>query len=496
MSSYDDLRILVTKLGDQLVALDPPLVDDSSAKDHLILMGAFTEFLRAQGCVIDKNYLEDVSFRNILHRAQHRLDLWLRKIVGLDHRKALQPNELPPLDVALVLHAYMISPHYFYEDSHSRVPELSALAKFPLHELVNLIDSSQFTYNPSKEQVDHWYERTSVPFDPVNFLKNLPTLHMDCPRCGNTVAVKWNDDGTGFTEVDFAAQCPSCEVVITHSRLRSSALLQALSAVQNDSEARFPGTMLDKDGLITDQSLVMSRERSERILHAIIDVDGNLPSGDSPEVILSTIKDRLDAAGIATERTLYPLMHNTRFSQDLVYFAGELAQFHAAMHDRVKASPISPQELRDGYEEYCRFLAIAAYPELGYACPTERGDLFWHTHQLMGDEYRVATVMYLKRHLNHTKFTAASGTNPKAAPPWSPPASRDFVDIAPESQLALTDLDAAKYPWRVIGHFIDSKGQSFNKLCPAIGTAFSGLEDCGEGEHTPEKPCKPLEDEA
>jgi hypothetical protein len=69
----------------------------------------------------------------------YRLELYLKHVLSSSpNARSLQSRDLPPLDVALALHSYVLSPHRLFEDTLSEFPQLLALSEFPVIELVFL----------------------------------------------------------------------------------------------------------------------------------------------------------------------------------------------------------------------------------------------------------------------------------------------------------------------------------------------------------------------
>ena len=79
--------------------------------------------------------------RVFLTKALHRFEVWLNKVV--DRRatdKPLDQDELPPLDVLIILHAYRLTPWVYDEDLSLRFPRLSKIGNFPFDSIVSTIN--------------------------------------------------------------------------------------------------------------------------------------------------------------------------------------------------------------------------------------------------------------------------------------------------------------------------------------------------------------------
>jgi len=115
-----------------------PLVPLEHVKAHLTVIGAFARLLQdIDGSFQGANQTHALC--SFLSKSLYRLELWVTKVLGpLSIRDTIQSNELPPLDVALVLHAYMLSPHHYLEDCMRCYPQLLGAGPFPLVAMVYL----------------------------------------------------------------------------------------------------------------------------------------------------------------------------------------------------------------------------------------------------------------------------------------------------------------------------------------------------------------------
>ena len=123
MSSTDKQTALVNQLQ-----IDVP---KEKVKAHLQVLGVFFHLLDT---LAGTSKPEDVeaTVDEIFQRSTYRLQVWLEQVVNTDgeedfEKKPLQDHELPPLDVALALHSYMLSPLRYFEDSGRRFPQLKRM---------------------------------------------------------------------------------------------------------------------------------------------------------------------------------------------------------------------------------------------------------------------------------------------------------------------------------------------------------------------------------
>jgi hypothetical protein len=114
-------------------------------KDHLLVLSLFNKVhhsMQQGGVVVDDATglpITTPSYLLSLTRTQQRFDLWISKILRNGNRHAdtpLQTKEIPPIDVLMFLHSYLLSPWNFYEDCYRLYPELSR-EPFPLAAVVS-----------------------------------------------------------------------------------------------------------------------------------------------------------------------------------------------------------------------------------------------------------------------------------------------------------------------------------------------------------------------
>lgn len=90
----------------------------------------------------------------------------------------------------------------------------------------------------SEERKASWYEQTGTPFDYLDATAFMTEHDADCPHCFIGVSIRTSVvflfisisfltfliayltvDGTGYSQNQFSAECPSCEFEITKERL-------------------------------------------------------------------------------------------------------------------------------------------------------------------------------------------------------------------------------------------------------------------------------------
>jgi hypothetical protein len=126
------------------------VVSPKDVANHLRLL----EAVRSYVFTLSKGHVKFVNGElvttpagNLLFRRSiHHLKLWITQVLRLKFTldpssKGLQDVEVPPFNVLMILHSYMLHPHSFYEDSIRLNPEVAVLSGFPFEQVVSLIFS-------------------------------------------------------------------------------------------------------------------------------------------------------------------------------------------------------------------------------------------------------------------------------------------------------------------------------------------------------------------
>ncbi|KAJ2921921.1 hypothetical protein H1R20_g15174, partial [Candolleomyces eurysporus] len=219
-------------------------------KGHLTLLNAFSNLkteVEELGSVSIRDMPEDREKRWawFVGLAAERFDLWARSLQSKD---ALQPLEdvLPPLDVLMVWHSYMLNPRWYTEDSQrilacKPLVDLGQVLGKELPHLPALLDSS-----PSEARVTTFYTRVGVPFDPFQAASVSLTKKISCPKCRASIVVPYmNDSGSGYLQANFSASCPApseCPL-ITKETLCARKLAENLSRQGMGPDSYPPGTL-------------------------------------------------------------------------------------------------------------------------------------------------------------------------------------------------------------------------------------------------------------
>ncbi|KAF5311814.1 hypothetical protein D9619_003591 [Psilocybe cf. subviscida] len=387
---------------------DRPLVEIVDLKYHLDLLGVFHKLhhaVDAAGIVVDPSTklrpIMSVAQRLFLARAQHRFDLWTKKILERPEREAgpLRLEELPPVDVLLLLHAYMLNPIAFREDVIRVYPCLARMGPFPWEAIHSQIDTSTFEMTGTPAQIGLWESSTAEPFEPPKTTLDSDTTDITCPRCLSYTKIPWKaDEGKGLGEIGFHHVCTRCGLAIDSDALCVSKLLKDLS-----TEGPLAYTVLDKDGM---EEIGYARAVSDNIRETL--GRPGTTDGDRFGWKLSNVKEAL-LGDVPENDSLhkwlsYVLSAYTHFGKASIDLKAA-GRFVRSMHEILWAGPGSSfpgkeQALMEAVASYERYFALTKAHAHGLV-PTLDVDLAFHTHQLAGPLYADDCFSILGRFLNH-----------------------------------------------------------------------------------------------
>ncbi|KAL9131574.1 MAG: hypothetical protein Q9217_000531 [Psora testacea] len=343
-------------------------------------------------------------------------------------------NQLPPIDVIMVWHAYQLNPRDFLEDC-IRYGKLGFWrAGFPWAPINACIDNDTFQFKPTEKAKHNWKFKTGYAWDS---LEDSGDAILTCPKCKKFVKVPWTgcnregawdddcrtslgDIARGFADKAMKVQCNNCHIYTSHEDLK-------LAKFRNDIEALMihdypmPGTILNLKGIPeTPKDLVRHEPLfPNRLLKTSGSLYANVRTRTTPgkplesmDGIRTEIEDALKSKSairvanhsynsrlrkeerIAIRRMMSRYWGNSSpFALDLIGAVIRQGSFIEKMHaiDWIH-SPAAPSTMKRLITKYQRYIDIInAYPNQ-IAVPTLDVDLAWHTHQLSPPAYYDYTV--------------------------------------------------------------------------------------------------------
>ncbi|EPQ58876.1 hypothetical protein GLOTRDRAFT_90647 [Gloeophyllum trabeum ATCC 11539] len=400
---------------------DCPLVDTHQLKVHLRLLRAFHD-LRTSVQNTEPSRIppgaERLNKRQrwawFLHLAVERFERWVLSLPASYTSPNWAASHVPPIDVLLTWHAYMLNPMWYTEDG-LRIREIAALPRFRL---------------------DSWLKGARTPFDPLESMSVLSDKRVGCPQCGEGLLVPFLlEDGSGYAQQGFKIECPYCSLRITKETLGVAKIARDLARPQDPTDgallahpevsAMMPSQYLAgtvhtqfhimnivramsvKEALLQSPSAVALNLRKvtheRKRARAIQEKAGNsfagfeaLTSGASPPRIMNAYADD----HIFSVELVGAVLRQESFIDKMVNLGWTDPTYFEAREDEIA--------LHHAAARYHAFLDLMATPPFEYYVPTLDIDLAWHTHQLYADRYASDCRKYMSRFVDHDDKVAES----------------------------------------------------------------------------------------
>ncbi|KAH7082416.1 hypothetical protein FB567DRAFT_474898 [Paraphoma chrysanthemicola] len=358
---------------------------------------------------------------------------------GLDANGAQFP--LPPLDVLMVWHAFMLNPRVYLEDCIRYSKHRLWRTWFPWEVIHRAIDNETFEYAPN--DVLSFRRDTKRRWDP---LQQELQKHIKCPKCESINEVPWTQPplkttpealeaylakDTGFAGTDFRHSCMSCGLVITHERLRVGKFCDDADSLM-DGKRPLAGTILNMWGIPTGTAKGKKISTHEPFFpNRAIENKSDLRSDFLRENVEQMTVEGIKRTFSNLLRSRYEIMYvNAKQNKsDLVAKGSRVAIRKVLSHywdnssifgiDLVGAvlrqgtfvqkmakmdwlhSPSAMPTMQRLIVKYHRFVRLAADHPKKTVVPTLDVDLAWHTHQLSPQIYYRYTLAETTKFLNH-----------------------------------------------------------------------------------------------
>ncbi|KAH9483132.1 Glycine-rich domain-containing protein 1 [Psilocybe cubensis] len=410
-------------------AVTEPLVGLREIKGHLIILGAFAELKKKVESVDTSNALyspvnEDQKWAWFVGLAVERFDVWCRALTR-DTEKDVKPVVLPPLDVIMVWHSYMLNPRWYAEDC-MRIDACKNLKSMEPAFCELLLDPSPILSEaPSKSRLDNWKYLTGLGFNLLDEMANMKTKSILCPMCNTALDVDYiNKEGTGYLQQKFSAVCvkDGCSFgEINKEKLALGKLARDLAMKTSDA----PGDHLPGTFFTASSADVKKGQKIKKILHwEIVHASNKTPaeanytygSHDLYLAIMSFSKYSLspmrEQMGLPYQPRLVSRIMSAYndekiYSVELVGAVLRQGSFVNKMHGLgwTKSGffdePGDELVLQHGLARYHAFLDLMSSSPVSFFVPTLDIDLIWHTHQLQPEKYEKDGKQYLAKFIDH-----------------------------------------------------------------------------------------------
>ncbi|KAF8511640.1 hypothetical protein BU17DRAFT_97089 [Hysterangium stoloniferum] len=422
-----------------------PLVNVTELQAHLRLLGAIhalKQKVQAQqvGIAAEDRNLAWIVYVN---RAVHRFYKWTETSWVMSS-PGLNETTIPPLDVVMVWHSYLLNPRAYYEDS-MRMPidstyasHLKTIQDMPLTLISSLIDPQSLEPLPPSAKRRRFFEdTTSWSFTPPLILDRSDTLSepLTCPRClALNYSVKWVAAGEkGYAQPKFEHRCESCGDIFTKESIGIMRFAMELTKKREGQTVYLSETLLDPksgeadftaaeafikrlfetpDDLFKMNKPIQPKEIAEQAQQLARGLGYSYSTlltklhysvrpkfTDNPGVKPLPRIQRLAAAysnsgpGLASIDLVGAVLRQGGFIDKMV----GLGWTEPNRFDH----PLDSAPLVRSVARYHAFLDLMQEKSTTFFVPTLDIDLSWHSHQLKSSKYREDTQSCIGRTPNH-----------------------------------------------------------------------------------------------
>ncbi|GAA6024172.1 hypothetical protein JCM10207_005592 [Rhodosporidiobolus poonsookiae] len=393
------------RVGSQQVLV----IQVDQVKAHLKLLAAFHQLQKDVEAVSDgwTAHLEPKArWAVFVHIAVHRLELFLDTCTA----GATTEWILPPLDVCLVLHSYMLNPGRYEEDliRMKDGDKLRLLKQGFLTQAAKAIDRGAYAKDYDGKTASNWFSATKTIFEPLRNFGTESKATFVSPKGGAKVSVNWIEaNGTGFAQQGFKAVSSPGESW-THEKLGIAKLYKDVY----DSSTYLAGTVVSANEV----PATPNESKRAVFVRSQVTVVKKAQAATSAHKLGSKLGWKKSDAEAFLSKALGPknkhavsniLAHYTRgerFSLDLAMAVLRQGTFIDKMHGLGWLEPGRFDEddtiLKRCVARYHAFLDLLSSTPSMFCVPTLDIDLGWHTHQLT-DFYAGEMQLHVGRFIDH-----------------------------------------------------------------------------------------------
>ncbi|KAF9222788.1 hypothetical protein BS17DRAFT_755176 [Gyrodon lividus] len=399
------------------------LVRPQHLKGHLTLLHAFHTLRATIEAGDDASRLpHDVRIMDADKRwgwfvniAVERFNRWCLSLS--EQRSGGVEQNLPPIDVVMVWHAYLLNPIWYAEDT-ARISALTSLAPYTEYLATYIVWSPDLlvTSSAHQDRIQWWEKHTKTPYDPLDAAAVLAHKDVQCPHCENWTVVPFlSANGSGYAQSHFITSCSSCGSAIKKELLGLHKFANDVVKSDSGPDAFLAGTLhtsYDTNDTVH-ASLVKVRVMAAAKLSVLPSATlGALPVNEvmktlryDPALLRAQLSRRVQRR--MTSRILAAYSDDRPFSIDLVGAVLRQASFVHKMAELGWSQPgfFSDEEdmvvLQHCAARYHAFLGLMADSPGSFFVPTLDIDLAWHTHQLMAKQYHSDCKSLVGRYVDH-----------------------------------------------------------------------------------------------
>jgi uncharacterized membrane protein YgcG len=407
-------------------------------------------------------------------RVQNDLGLRLSDRLGAPSI-SIAAETLPPLDVLMVWHSYMLNPRDYLEDCLRHNKMALWHTRLPWKTISSAINPTTFEFAADPAAELYFQAYTGLNWDP---LVGCESKSLKCPQCRAEISVPWThsshlqfgevksthdvassldhtlSNGDGYCDRNFRTACRECNTSIDHERLEVAKFKDDVHELRFQDKP-MAGTVLGVNGIplrtygiddMTTLHFVKAPNavcRHNFVRRRIFDPDVQLKSLQDVRTIID--KACTDAAVLASfqegrVRTMWRLEkvairrmmsrywnNSSPFALDLVGAVVRQGAFISKMHQiDWLHSPAVKTTAKRIVVKYQRFMMLIMRNKGKMAVPTLDVDLAWHTHQLSPARYMAYTVQGNGTLIDHDDKISEARLNDQFA--WTSSAYQRMFD--------------------------------------------------------------------
>ncbi|KAK7204724.1 hypothetical protein BZA70DRAFT_181599 [Myxozyma melibiosi] len=323
-------------------------------------------------------------------------------------------ENLPPIDVLMVLHSHMLHPRVYWQDMmRSNRMGVFRSMKMPWGALESVIQqpstpNGAWKYNPPDPSREYFEETTMRMFELEDGINSKCVI---CPQCPSINSVElYNESGTGWVQSKFKTTCTECGCLLTRDALTTAALLDDCKAFE-ERGVPLKGALLDYLGVQYPEKERYATPGS--ISSDVAALFSHIPPGDDFTLAQTKVQDvfrLLYKKAISQKqprtkefRVLSHYVKNcTPFCIDLELavlrqceFADKMVKY-AYLH-----SPFRENVIEHATVRFLKFFFLVRFRPYTFLAPPVDGDIVWLTMQLDPAGYAATSLAFLGTILEH-----------------------------------------------------------------------------------------------
>ncbi len=385
-----------------------------------------------------------------------------------DGRLTFNETNMPPVDVLMVWHAYMLNPRAYLEDCLRKGWMALWHTGFPWQAAVDCINNKTFVHGANDTAAADWISSTQLHWDQLD---DADLKRLYCPGCTGMVKSPYTtspdkasyllgdwcrdweavsrgvdvvlSSGHGFCDKEFYMSCPHCATTINHERLRTAKFCNDVTKLIKH-QIVMPGTLLGYEGIpwrygkkydnmfsyvsktgpfanrflrlgLGEDMLYknVTDSRSWTMTGIRHHIELQFRDREYMQQTRGSIAGRMSKADrISIRKMMSRYWENSSpFALDLVGVVIRQGSFIEKLHNiDWLHSPALPSTMKRLLVKYQRFVTIMK-DDKHMAVPTLDVDLAWHTHQLSPSQYMAYTIATTGQFVDHDDKVAETALN-------------------------------------------------------------------------------------